>query len=555
MGDDVKREVDESNLVTLGQKRQNNENGGPASKRANMTEAAGDTVQIKVLIPSGAVGALIGKGGETMRALKNDSGCRVQMSKNQEVYHATNERICLVKGKVSAVMMVMTSILEKIQEKIDSNLPSDIYDLKGMDRSKEMKFVVPNTSAGMVIGKSGASIKEIREQTTANIQVYPKAGSEEAKQSSERVITIGHDNNEVLMNAVQRVLEKVVADPLHAHPTESTKAETSSSNFDFSSSNRIGTSGTQFGNMSNFNNTSNQPWSGSSNNLASESSFSSNKYGNVGGIGGNSNVGLVGGSSSLKFNPLQGVGNTELLTFLDNLQSTLRSSGFNESSVSEIMQAMQVLAKYNIMGLGLGLGVAAMAQMRTVESQAVAQQNALLAAAQAGGHGHIQHSEPQRYDNFSLGGSGISNEQQTIGGNAGGVLIDVLSQKNKPANILNGSNSLSNTTSANNFAATVITERLTENGHIELEVPDNIVGAVLGPRAKTLIEIQQLSGCKVEVHKRGNAPNVSEGCRLISLTGDNQQMISGRLLIERVINDEQSRRQNAGTRSHNFPQH
>lgn len=410
MGDELKREVDESNLVTLGQKRQNNENGGPASKRANMSESTGDTVQIKVLIPSGAVGALIGKGGETMRALKNDSGCRVQMSKNQEVYHATNERICLVKGKVSAVMMVMTSILEKIQEKIDSNLPSDIYDLKGMERSKEMKFVVPNTSAGMVIGKSGASIKEIREQTTANIQVYPKAGSEEAKQSSERVITIGHESNEVLMNAIQRVLEKVVADPLHAHPTESAKNESSSSSFDFSSTNRIGTSGTQFGNMSSFSNTSNQPWSGSSNNLVSDSSFSSNKYGNVGGIGGGSS--MVGNSSSLKFNPLQGVGNTELLTFLDNLQSTLRSSGFNESSVSEIMQAMQVLAKYNIMGLGLGLGVAAMAQMRTVESQAVAQQNALLAAAQAGGHGHIQHSEPQRYDGFSLSGSGISNDQQ-----------------------------------------------------------------------------------------------------------------------------------------------
>lgn len=46
-----------------------------------------DSVQIKVLIPSAAVGALIGKGGETMRSLKNDTGCRVQMSKNQEVFH------------------------------------------------------------------------------------------------------------------------------------------------------------------------------------------------------------------------------------------------------------------------------------------------------------------------------------------------------------------------------------------------------------------------------------------------------------------------------------
>lgn len=43
-------------------------------------------VQVKVLIPSAAVGALIGKGGETMRNLKSESGCRLQMSKNQEVY-------------------------------------------------------------------------------------------------------------------------------------------------------------------------------------------------------------------------------------------------------------------------------------------------------------------------------------------------------------------------------------------------------------------------------------------------------------------------------------
>lgn len=53
------------------------------------------------------------------------------------------------------------------------------------------------------------------------------------------------------------------------------------------------------------------------------------------------------------------------MAFLDSLQSTLRTSGFNEQGVGEVMQAMQVLAKYNIMGLGLGLGVAAMAQMRT----------------------------------------------------------------------------------------------------------------------------------------------------------------------------------------------
>uniref|UniRef100_A0A914KZX9 K Homology domain-containing protein n=1 Tax=Meloidogyne incognita TaxID=6306 RepID=A0A914KZX9_MELIC len=218
MSEEYKPDDSEIN-IQIGQKRQNNENGGPASKKANVSES--DTVQIKVLIPSAAVGALIGKGGETMRNLKNDTGCRVQMSKNQEFYHGTTERICFVKGKISSAMIVMGAILEKIQEKVEGHHPSDPFDLKGLQRTNEMKFIVPNTSAGMVIGKNGTSIKEIRETTTANIQIYPKAGTEEAKMSLERVITIGHETNDVLMSAMQKVLERVCADPLHSQPITS----------------------------------------------------------------------------------------------------------------------------------------------------------------------------------------------------------------------------------------------------------------------------------------------------------------------------------------------
>lgn len=81
------------------------------------------------------------------------------------------------------------------------------------------------------------------------------------------------------------------------------------------------------------------------------------------------------------------------------------------------------------------------------------------------------------------------------------VLIDVLSQSNSSVN--------------ESFASTVIKERLNEDGRLELEVPDAIVGAVLGPKAKTLVEIQSHSGCKVEVHKRGTG-NPSSGHRLIT---------------------------------------
>lgn len=204
-----------------------------------------------------------------MRQLKTDSGCRVQMSKNQEMFQSklfnfllylcldTNERICLVKGKVSSSMVVMKAILERIQEKIETNQPIDSFDLKGINRPNEMKVVVPNTSAGMVIGKSGASIKEIRESTGANIQVYPKAGSEEAKHSVERVITVGHEQNAILLDAIERVLDKVAADPLHAQETAKVEATYSANNsFNFGSSER----GPQFGGLSSFGGSTTSVW-------------------------------------------------------------------------------------------------------------------------------------------------------------------------------------------------------------------------------------------------------------------------------------------------------
>ncbi|CAD5223896.1 unnamed protein product [Bursaphelenchus okinawaensis] len=493
---ETKAEGEFETPAVAGQKRSNSENGGPASKKPNTGDPE---VQVKVLIPAGAVGALIGKGGESMRQLKTDSGCRVQMSKNQEMFHNTNERICLVKGKVTASMMVMKVILEKIQEKIEANNPADPFDLKGLNRPNEMKIVVPNTSAGMVIGKSGASIKEIRESTGANIQVYPKAGSEEAKQSMERVITVGAEQNQVLLDAISKVLEKVAADPLHAQEAQKTEQYTSSQSFGFG---RVDST-PAFGNLNSFGGSTQSVWQ-SQTSIVSDNGF-------------NKNNSFSGGQ--LKYNGLPVLNNNEVINFLDNLQNTLRNSGFSESAVAEIMQAMNVLARYNIMGLGLGLGVATMAQSRQNEPPHQMMSN----PAQ---------SMPQRYDltQSMLGGNGISSildgPDRSEGLGHGGVLIDVLGQSNN----VNES-----------FASTVIKERVNEDGRLELEVPDAIVGAVLGPKAKTLVEIQQLSGCKVEVHKRGTA-NTTNGHRLISLTGSAAAIANGRQMVEKVINNEQARR-------------
>ncbi|KAK5977886.1 RNA-binding protein Nova-1 [Trichostrongylus colubriformis] len=157
-------------LQSAGTKRGQDSFDGPASKRAHV-EGDDSQLAVKILIPSAAVGAIIGKGGEAMRNLKNDHQCRVQMSKSSETYPGTSERICLVKGRVQNVLGVIDVILQRIGEKCEGSTNTDAFDHKGVYRANEVKIVMPNTSAGMVIGKSGTNIKDIRETYGCQIQV------------------------------------------------------------------------------------------------------------------------------------------------------------------------------------------------------------------------------------------------------------------------------------------------------------------------------------------------------------------------------------------------
>ncbi|VDM56070.1 unnamed protein product [Angiostrongylus costaricensis] len=543
-------------IHSAGTKRGQESFDGPASKRAHVDGEDSkwigglisliwyndriifttDNLAVKILIPSAAVGAIIGKGGEAMRNLKNDHQCRVQMSKSSETYpgrlkfHSnfhivlkgfkdyltagwllgtnstrriltltgTSERICLVKGRVQNVIGVIDVILQKIREKCEGSTSSDAFDHKGVSRGNEVKIVMPNTSAGMVIGKSGANIKDIRETYGCQIQVglralrkvlksevFPKAGSAEAQNSLERIVTLAHEDHSQLIQATARVLEKVVADPHHT-------SEINKEDFG-GKGGGVRTTNTSFTSAAGF---TNGGTSGTYN--SGSSGFASQTYGYQ-----------PSQQQAIKFNPMSGLGNQELLSFLDNLQSTLRSSGFNEASVAEVMQAMQVLAKYNIMGLGLGLGVAAMAQMRSA-----------------------QETTSQMPSNHGVAGFGDQ------GGYAGGdqhpsvnlLLVEVLRS---------GSGAAAN---GENFASSIMVERRISNEAIELEVPDTVVGAVLGPKARTLQEIQLYSGCKVQVYKREAKPNLPTGTRLISLAGEEKCMRMCRLMIERVVNEAQDRR-------------
>ncbi|XGW16849.1 hypothetical protein V3C99_001916 [Haemonchus contortus] len=128
----LEQEVDGSSLPlqSAGTKRGQDSFDGPASKRAHV-EGDDNEVAMKILIPSAAVGAIIGKGGEALRTLKIDHHCRIQMSERSETYPGTSERICLVKGSVRNVLGAIEVLLKKTSEKCDGST-TDAFGHKGV---------------------------------------------------------------------------------------------------------------------------------------------------------------------------------------------------------------------------------------------------------------------------------------------------------------------------------------------------------------------------------------------------------------------------------------
>jgi RNA-binding protein Nova len=76
---------------------------------------------------------------------------------------------------------------------------------------------------------------------------------------------------------------------------------------------------------------------------------------------------------------------------------------------------------------------------------------------------------------------------------------------------------------------------------VDLEVGENIVGAILGPGGKSLVEIQHLSGANIQISKKGTfAPGTRN--RIVSISGIPNAIATAQYLIEQRINEEEAKR-------------
>jgi len=189
-------------------------------------------VEGKITIPAAAGGAVLGKAGATIKTIAEESGARVQMTSREEALF-TQERVLTISGSALSCAKCVASIIAKLAEDPETNhfvnrgttytsqLNHIFGGAAGGDRggrggrgagrgggrgagrgnqgqvdpagadvcsSTEIKLTIADNLIGNILGKKGATMREIMSLSQAKVVVSPRA--DVANGVTDRLVTI-----------------------------------------------------------------------------------------------------------------------------------------------------------------------------------------------------------------------------------------------------------------------------------------------------------------------------------------------------------------------------
>ncbi|BGP23297.1 PAB1 binding protein [Rhodotorula toruloides] len=148
----------------------------PQDSSAAQSPAA-QTITMRTLIVTQDASIIIGKQGKNINEIRDKSGAKLNIT---ESVPGNPERIMSVTGALDAVSKAFGLIVRRINDE-----PFDVPSVPG-SRAVTIRFIIPNSRMGSVIGKAGSKIKEIQEASGARLQ----ASEAMLPGSTERVLSV-----------------------------------------------------------------------------------------------------------------------------------------------------------------------------------------------------------------------------------------------------------------------------------------------------------------------------------------------------------------------------
>lgn len=184
---------------------------------------------MKLLVSNNVAGSVIGRQGQTISELQQKSSTRIKLSQTGDYYPGTQDRVCLVQGDQVNVKTALRLLLERIYM-LQENQHSQhmAWQLQQQQKGAEasafdfvVRLLVPSSSCGMIIGKSGSNIKFLEETTgVTSVRLSPKESGDQGfptaaivAATSERVLTVTGPHIESCVTCLQLILDGMVAHP------------------------------------------------------------------------------------------------------------------------------------------------------------------------------------------------------------------------------------------------------------------------------------------------------------------------------------------------------
>ncbi|CAJ1953730.1 unnamed protein product [Cylindrotheca closterium] len=178
---------------------------------------------IKLLVSNNVAGSIIGRAGQTISEMQTQSSARIKLSQTGDYYPGTQDRVCLVQGKLETVKSAIGILLKrfhKLQEQQHSQQVS-CFPQKGEDDGQKTEFefivrlLVPSSCCGMIIGKGGANIKRMEETSgVSSIRLSPKDTPDQSPSAAsvvagtlERVVTLTGPSLESCLDCLCSVID------------------------------------------------------------------------------------------------------------------------------------------------------------------------------------------------------------------------------------------------------------------------------------------------------------------------------------------------------------
>ncbi|GER37878.1 KH domain-containing protein [Striga asiatica] len=173
----------------------------------------------KMEVPNDKVGVLIGKAGETIRSLQDNSGAKIQIMRDADADPRSTTRPVEVVGTLEDINKAEKLIKDVIAEANAGGSPSLVArgfnTAQAASGGEQVEIQVPIEKVGLIIGKGGETIRNLQTRSGARIQLLQQNLSD-GEQPKER--TVRFSGNKWQIDTAREMIKDVMNQTMRSSP-------------------------------------------------------------------------------------------------------------------------------------------------------------------------------------------------------------------------------------------------------------------------------------------------------------------------------------------------